>query len=536
MKVRTAFTTAYLTAGVIAIAACGSTSGQSGHSPSDYAQDGTFTAVVNTDPGNLHPLLTSLIATQSVNAYTNDSLLSIDPKTREVGDYLAETWTDAGSSLTFTLKKDVTCQDGTSFNAQTAADNLNWIADPKNSSPWLGVSVPPSTVATVDGDVLTVTTAEPTPFLLQRIGGIRLVCKAALDDPSSIRNSSNGTGLFQITDVVANDHVTLERRAGYHWGPNGDTTSDTLGVPKTVTVKVVTDPATTANLVLTGSVNAAAILGPDQERVEAGGLDSMDYTNMTGEIIFNHNPALPTADTTVRSALLQAIDLDDYTGINTGGKGSRATALAVNEPTACDYDSVTGTLPSFDMTAAKKSLNEAGWRTGPDGTLTKDSKPLTLNVVFNSSRDTFAAAAEYALAQWQELGAKVELRGGDNNFVISNTYAATDPTAWTISIGLAIQSNIPSLFARYFDGPQPPEGVNFAGIDNPKYSELAAKASTMPGQESCPVWEEAERSLFTASDVAPVSISPNYMYFNGATSLYAPAGGILTGPGVRVLK
>ncbi|MBQ7803640.1 ABC transporter substrate-binding protein [Rhodococcus sp. (in: high G+C Gram-positive bacteria)] len=536
MKARSVPTAALVTIGVLTVASCGSTSDPGGNSSGDYAKDGSFTTIVNADPGNLHPLITNLIATQTVNTYTNDSLIAVDPKTRAIGPYLAEKWTDEGTTLTFTLKKGITCEDGSTFTAQTAADNINWVVDSKNGSPWLGASVPESTVAVADGDVLTVTTAEPAPFLLERIGALKLACKAALDDPASVRNSSNGTGLFRITEVVANDHVTLERRDGYNWGPNGETTSDTLGVPKTVTIKVVTDPATSANLVLTGSVNAAAVGGPDLERVESTGLDSMAYTTLSGQFIFNHSASLPTNDKAVRAALVQSIDLDDYTEINTGEKGFRATALAVVDPRACDYDSVAGVLPKFDMAAAKKTLADAGWHPGPDGILAKDGQPLSLNVIFNNTRDTTSAAAEYALTQWKELGAKVELRGGDNNFIISNSFAAKDLTSWSVSIGLTVQSDTPSIFVPYFSGPIPPEGVNFASMNNAKYTELATKASGLPGQESCAVWKEAEQALFADSDIIPVSASPNYMFFNGAESLYVPSGGILVGPGVRVLK
>ena len=55
-----------------------------------------------------------------------------------------------------------------------------------------------------------------------------------------------------------------------------------------MTIKIVTDPSTTANLVLTGGVNAAAVTGSDEERVLAAGLDSKTYTTLSGEFIFNH--------------------------------------------------------------------------------------------------------------------------------------------------------------------------------------------------------------------------------------------------------
>src|SRR3989304_5628961 len=123
MKARSVPTAALVTIGVLTVASCGSTSDPGGNSSGDYAKDGSFTTIVNTDPGNLHPLITNLTATQAINSYTNDSLLAIDPKTRAASSYLAEKWSENGTSLNFTLKKGITCEDGTTFTAQTAANN-----------------------------------------------------------------------------------------------------------------------------------------------------------------------------------------------------------------------------------------------------------------------------------------------------------------------------------------------------------------------------------------------------------------------------
>ena len=60
---------------------------------------------------------------------------------------------------------------------------------------------------------------------------------------------------------------------------------------------------------------------------------------------------------------MQAVDLDDYTEITTGGKGTRARALAVSEPLACDYNSVEGTIPiSTSMQQRKRCPTQVGRR------------------------------------------------------------------------------------------------------------------------------------------------------------------------------
>ena len=536
MKLRLNKITYLLAAGALTLSACGT---QSAHrsSSEEYEKDGNFVTVVNADPGNLNPLVSNLNTTQIVNAYTYDSLLSPDVRTGELRPYLAKSWTEIGNQLRFSLREHITCTDGSAFTARTAADAINWVTDKTNGSPLLGSTVPASTVATVENDELVITTAEPAPFLLARIGVMQLPCAAAIADPSSIRASSNGTGLFKVTEVVPNDHITMERRDGYTWSPDTDTTSETLGVPKTVTIKIITDPTTAANLVLTGSANAATVPGADEDRVRAYGLDSSPYTRMSGEMIFNQHDGLPTADRDVRTALVQAVDLDSYSAINTGGVGTRAGALAVAEPLACNYRSVEGAVPTFDSAAAARKLAALGWKRDKDeNTLSKDGKTLSLNVVFDNSRDTSAAAAEYLASQWEKLGVKVTLRGGNYNYIISNTYGATDPTSWDVSMGLSFQSNIPSMFHKYFSGPTKPEGINFASITNENFSNLADNAATLPGSESCPIWEKAERELISSADVIPVSTTPTPVFFNGATSLEPPSSGIIPGFAIRVLS
>ena len=499
-----------------------------------YATDGAFSVAIQEDPGDLNPLVTNLVAAQVVGAYAYDSLVFVDPATNEMKPWLAESWTDGPSEVTFTLQDGITCADGTEFTAQTAADNFNWIADEANGSPLRDSIVPSTAVATAEGNVLTVATPEPSPFLLYNIGAQQLACEGAMEDPTSASAASNGTGMFEITEVVANDHITLTRRDGYAWSPEGNTTSDTAGVPKTVTVKIVPDPSTTANLLLSKGLNAAVVSGADEERL--GSLATQDSPNLSGEIIFNHLAGLPTADLAVRTALTQAADLDTFTEIITGGKGERATSLLTVEPKVCVYDSVDGTLPEFDEDAATATLEEDGWAKNASGIFEKDGAPLKIDLIYNNSTDIRSAAAEYLGTQWEALGVEVNLIGGDQNFLIGNTFATEDPSGWSVSVGVDLQSNTPSIFPPYLSGPTVPEGTNFASIDNPGYVDLAGQAALESGDAACDLWKQAEQELLTNVDLIPASVTPFKMYFSGAESLYQPVISILPGAAVRVLK
>lgn len=535
MKARSSSAIGLLIVSSLLLSACGGSSAKTDAAAPEYVKDGTLTLAIAEDPGDLNPLVTNKVAAQIVGSFAYDSLVFADPETGAIKPYLATKWTDGAKKITFTLKDGITCADGTAFTAATAAANFMWIADPKNGSPLRDSVIPSAVKATASGNVLTVETPEPSPFLLQIVGGSALACEAALKDPKSAATASNGTGLFKIKEVVPNDHVTLERRAGYNWGPEGGTTSQTLGVPETVVVKIVPNTSTAANLILSKGVNVAGVSGPDEARVEAAKIKALPTTRLAGQLNFNHFAGLPTSDPQVRKALTEAIDLDTYTKIVTGGTGERATSMLAVGPKVCTYDSIKGSLPGFDIAKAAETLTAAGWTKNSAGVFEKDGKPLSLNLFYTNSVDRFSAAAEYLGAQWTSLGAKVNLKGGDASFVITNTFSTEDPGNWDVST-LTFQSNTPSIFPAYLTGAAPPKGTNFASINNTEYEDLIAKARVASGTAACDLWKQAEQALYAQTDLFPMSVSLQNTYYNGAVSIYKSGSLAIPGTAYRVTK
>jgi peptide/nickel transport system substrate-binding protein len=160
-----------------ALAACGGSGSGSGSDggQAGFATDGTFAFAIDSDPGDLNPLVTNLVNAQIVGMYSYDTLIFLDPETAKPAPFLAKGWTESPTKVTYTLNDAITCADGTPFTAQTAADNLNWIVDPANKSPRLESVVPADAKASAKGNVLTVTTSKPRPFMLYDIGAQQLV-------------------------------------------------------------------------------------------------------------------------------------------------------------------------------------------------------------------------------------------------------------------------------------------------------------------------------------------------------------------------
>ena len=345
------------------LAACGGDDGDSDSNSdekaaSEYADGGTFTMALKGDPGKLDPQSSASSQLFTVNQLAYDNLVAVNGDTGAVESQLAKEWAVDGTTVTLTLNDGITCSDGSDFTATTAADNLAYVADPKNKSPFLGTFLPVGATAEADdaAGTVTITLAAPAPFVLNGLASLPMVCDAGMTDRKSLDATTAGTGPYVLTEAVPGDHYTYEIRDGYTWGPNGATTAEE-GMPDTVVMKIVENETTTANLLASGEINAAQVLGPDVERLEAQDLFAAETPALMGEQWYNHNEGHATSDPAVRMALTQALDLAELASVSTAGAGTPATTLAAIPPVACPGDSVSGSLPAQDVDAATAALS-----------------------------------------------------------------------------------------------------------------------------------------------------------------------------------
>lgn len=494
---------------VAALTAC-SGGGGGGESRGDVAEGGTFTIAMVADPGALDPQISAVSALFQLSAFSYDRLVAIDDEGGIVSN-LAKDWTVEGTTVTMTLNDGVTCSDGSEFTAELAAENLNWIADPENQSPFLGSFLPPST-STADGSTLTIELTGPAPFVLESLANVPMVCAAGLEDRSTLTDATLGTGPYVLTEAVPNDHYTYEINPDYAWGPGGATTKE-KGMPATIVARIIPNETTSANLVLSGEINAAQVVGPDAQRLEAAGLFSQSIEALLGEQWYNQNEGHVTSDPAVRMALTQALDLAELQKIVTSGAGGPATRLTVIPPSACDYDAVSGNVPATDVEAAEKALDDAGWVLGSDGVRAKDGQRLSLSFLYANTLGTGGTSgAELAVKAWQAIGIEVTPTQNDSSTL---TGALFGTGAWDLA-WVPLNVSNPDQVVGFVSGPASPDGTNFAGIQNAEYEAGVAEAMAMSGTEGCDTWKEAEAHLFTAGDVVPFANNVVKTFGNGA--------------------
>ena len=511
------------------LAGCsGGAGGGSSSGGGEPAEGGTFTYALKSDPGNLDPQASAGSELYQVTQFAYDSLVGITVD-GEIVSGLATDWEVDGQTATMTIKDGITCADGSPFTAQDAADNISWVGDPENESPFLGVFLPVGVTAAAAESTLTLTLAEPAPFLLQAMSGLPMVCASGLEDRSVLATETHGTGPYQLDEVVANDSYTFSKRDDYTWGPDGAST-DEAGMPDQVVIKVVSNETTAANLLLSGEVNGAQVIGADAQRLAGTDLFSTKASALLGEMWFNHAEGRPAADPAVRMALTQALDLAELAKVLTSDRGGPATTFAVVAPVACPGESVPDALPEKDMEAAQKALDEAGWTAGADGMRSKGGTPLAITFIHNTALGAGgSAAAELAAAAWKELGVNVTTRPGDETAAVETLFSTGDwDVAWE-----QLNLNSPDQLVPFASGPAVPDGNNFAHIDNADYTAGVEEAATMSGAEGCSTWLEAEASLVENFDVIPFA-NQDLPYFGSKAEFEVVAGVVPTS--IRMLE
>jgi peptide/nickel transport system substrate-binding protein len=511
MRRRTGAAAALAAVAVLAAAACSpSDSTDGGDSAGSKGQ--VFTLSLSSDPGALDPAMSASNSLFTIEHLAYDNLVAVDAD-GQVRDQLASDWTEAADKLTFTIRDGVTCSDGSSLTAQTVADNINFVADPANESPLLGAWVPVGAEASAAGQELTVNLTLPAPFALASLSELAIVCDAGLADRSTLAAATNGSGPYELTEAVPGDHYTFKIREGYTWGPGGATTAEP-GMPAEVRVRIIENETTVANMLLSGEVNAASILGADTERLDAQEMFFQSNAALIGQQWYNESEDHATADPAVRAALAQAVDLGQLREVITSGLGTAPTTLSTVAPVACPGESIAGALPAYDPEAARSALEAAGYAASADGSRAKDGTPLKVVFVHDSALgDGAAAAAELATQSWEAVGVEVEssqLPTDQMEGVLVGT------GAWDVAWE-PLNTSSPDQLTSFFSGPGVADGgANFSSIANAAYDSLVGKASAQMGGAGCADWLAAETELIKANDLTVFANSLIKIYGSGA--------------------
>lgn len=386
--------------------ASASASAASGTSSNDST---TLTLAINADILTTDPQALNNGTTTSVLYNVFSNLVKYDDAGEIVMD-LAESYELLEDQVTweFKIREDAVFHDGTPVTAEDVAWSLTRVMTDESSSDYMNFS-PLAEAVAVDDYTVHVVSDDPYPIMLQLLckGGAAVLPKAYFEENGEEAWLANpiGSGPYQLTEYVKDDHVTLVPFADYYGEQNPDW--------EEVIFRVVPESSTRVGGLIAGNVDAVNMVIPTEwERVN--GNEGTAVVNGPSTRVYQlalKTDKGPTADLRVRQAIDLAID--DQTIVDTilQGAGTPMLTRVPSGVNGCNEDLV-GKY-NYDPERAKELLAEAGY---PDGFSMKIEAP--------TGRYTMDAEISQAIvAMLSQVGITVDLQLLESS-AYSNVFSA----------------------------------------------------------------------------------------------------------------
>jgi len=428
---------------------------------------------------------------------------------------VAASWEVTPTKGVFTIRDGLTCSDGTPLDAAAVA--ASYLAMGNNPGS-LGKSkiFGPDGMASVTADpaakTVTIESKSPNNDMLTGLATTGfIVCPKGLADPAALKEAPNGSGPYELADAKRGDEYTLKLRADYAAWPDETTAAD---LPKTVTLKIISDDAAAADLVESGKVQIAGILSTDAKRL----LANKDLVSVPAQgygsnaVLFMQKPSAPTSDVKLRQGMAMLLDSQQGGAAETQGLGTpRRTLFTPNidcyTPKAEEY------APKYDPAAAATFLDQAGYKVGADGKRTKpDGSKLTIKVVGNNTQGQIP---QFIADSLEKGGFDVDLFVGTYNESIAKLLSDQFDMG---SYPFTDSSPLPSLWPNQIGSGA---GANFGQVNNPEFDGLVKEAlavdTAADPEGRCAKWQAAEKSVLEAANVVPMDQPTNNWFGNGVT-------------------
>jgi peptide/nickel transport system substrate-binding protein len=387
----------------------------------------TFSMTIGEEPPSLDIVTTSSAANMRVLMYNVlETIVEVDPVTKEVTPGLAESWevSDDQLTYTFTLREGATFSDGTPVLASDVVFSL----EAKRSEEAIGARrnemAPVDTITALDDRTVEVVLSTPSIrwlLLMAEIGGA-VFAESSYPD---IALNPIGSGPFMIDQWISGDRITLVPNP--HWNGEGPYLSR-------VDMLFIDDLTASINALLSGQIDAIWNLRGQRERIPeleaAGFIVEVTATQQLAPVVFNVT-AEPFTDIRVRQAVAHAIDKQGIIDAFDGGFADVVhTWASPNDPW---FDPSFEPYP-YDPDRARELLAEAGY---PDG-LT-----FELSVISNNPSGDIGELVALMLSQ---VGITAELKymdvavfldevAGQGRHVAGIVRSATDLERWTGPMG-----------------------------------------------------------------------------------------------------
>jgi peptide/nickel transport system substrate-binding protein len=443
----------------LALTSCAATGGAAGDDAATELTIGTVVDVESFDPATL----ASSGDWPQIWGAVYDTLLKLEPD-GSVSENLATDWeySDGNTTLTLTLRDDVTFTDGTPFDAEAVKANIEHFQAGTGAAHYTADAIESVEVIDVDEVALHLSTPDP---VLERSLALPLGAMAspAALETDEIALSPVGSGPYVLDEDASakGAQYVFERNEDY-WNP-AEFPFDSL------TIRVLSDVNARLNALVSGQIDAGRITPALAEQAEAQGLTVYNNpVDWVGLIILDREGELVPAlgDVRVRQAINMVFDrpaLLESLGL---GMGSVTEQIVGIDSVA--YDESLNDTYGHDIEAAKALMAEAGYADG-----------FSVKMI---DRDRYAQYMPYVEQALGELGITIEWVSLAEDVATADSFSGDFPML--IIANSAPVNSYEALNFAY--------GSTWNVFDNhdPEFDALMEKARTSSGAEQ----EEAYRA------------------------------------------
>ena len=379
--------------------------------------------------------------------------------TMELEPWLATDWTNDGScTWTVTLRDGVKFSSGRAMDGEAVKQCLDHLLEVHDRAP--------SDTKIVDvqanGQVLTITTSEPNPALMNYLGD-PYGCIIDVDASDFDTGIVAGTGPYVVKELVTDDHLSLVPNT-YYWD----------GTPKIdeLTIRTLSNGDTLSAALQAGDIDAAYGMAYEAyPNFENGGYQFsaiqtsrafFGCMNMTSPVI---------QDDAVRKAIAMGINKEGFVKTLLDGHGVPANGAFPDGFSTFGGEHVK--TETYDPEGAKAVLEEAGWvDSDGDGIREKDGTKLTIRWLTYPSRQELPLLAESVQASLKEIGMDVDI-----NCTANRREFLADMSSFDIYASALVTA--PSGDPQYFFTTScvPGMSYNFGAYDNPEVTALIEELS-----------------------------------------------------------
>jgi len=468
-------------AAAVLLTACGADS-EAPPERQQAATADTVTIAISSDEGTLTPFTNQ-------TGYPGNNLVKLifDTLTVVKGDEVVpllaqDIETSDNKVFTMPLREGVVWHDGKPFTADDVVFSVEFYrANMEGDS---AIDVRPIKDVTADGNTVTMTLDAPDPEFPRRIlADMAILPQHLWESVDKVSTAGAdlavGTGPYKLTKYDNDRGYTLTANTSY-----------ALGKPRVKTLKVVVIPeeSTQFAALRTGEIDMSTRIIPPQQLESLSnqsGIGVVEGTEFASTLLAFNNTRAPFDRVEVRRALAKAIDVEDLVQTALLGQGTPGNPGFIHPESPVGGETLP---PMYDADAANQELDALGATRGPNGVRVLDGKPMSFELLVQSTSTDRLRSAELIRDMFDAVGVAVKISSLDADSVTAKVWPNYDiregrnydMSMWGWSAPVMLSSG---LIAQLVDSDPADGSLNIVGFSDPATDKVLDELRAAPTLE-----------------------------------------------------